>query len=96
MNLQPTDDRLVIRPVEKDEKSAGGILLPDSAKEQEARGEVIAVGPGKRLESGETRPMAIKVGQEVVYGKYAGTEVELNGEKVMIVREDDVMAIVSK
>lgn len=94
MNLRPTEDRVVVRPMDKEETSAGGIVLPDSAKQQEARGQVVAVGPGKRLDSGEARAVSLKVGDDVVYGKYAGTEVEFEGESLKILREDDVVAVI--
>ena len=92
MALKPLDDRVVVKPLEAEEKSAGGIVLPDSAKEKPQRGKVLFVGPGKLLDSGERAEMAVKKGDEVLYGKYAGTEIKVDGEEVMILRESDILA----
>ena len=92
MALKPLDDRVVVKPLEAEEKSAGGIVLPDSAKEKPQRGKVVVVGPGKLLDSGERAEMAVKKGDEVLYGKYAGTEIKVDGEEVMILRESDILA----
>jgi len=97
MNLKPLYDRVVLRPVEEERTTASGIVIPDSASaEKPMKGEVIAVGSGRWTDSGELRPVAVKVGDNVIYGKFAGTEVKLPGEegKVVIMREDDVMAVV--
>ncbi|HEY4732492.1 MAG TPA: co-chaperone GroES [Gammaproteobacteria bacterium] len=94
MNIRPLHDRAVIRRMEEERKSAGGIVIPDTATEKPVRGEVVAVGKGKILESGEIRPLDIRVGDKVLFGKYAGTEVRLNGEELLVMREDDIMAIV--
>ena len=94
MNIRPLHDRAVIRRMEEERKSAGGIVIPDTATEKPVRGEVVAVGKGKILESGEIRPLDIRVGDKVLFGKYAGTEVMLNGEELLVMREDDIMAIV--
>jgi len=91
--LQPLGDRVVIRPIERGEVSRGGIILPDTAKEKPQEGEVIAVGPGKMGDDGERMTMSVKVGDKVLYAKYAGTEVELDDEKLLIMHESDVMAI---
>jgi len=91
--LQPLGDRVVIRPIERGEVSRGGIILPDTAKEKPQEGEVIAVGPGKMGDDGERTTMSVKVGDKVLYAKYAGTEVELDDEKLLIMHESDVMAI---
>ncbi|MFP5464948.1 MAG: co-chaperone GroES [Gammaproteobacteria bacterium] len=96
MNIRPLHDRVVIRRMEEERKSAGGIVLPDSATEKPIQGEVLAVGPGKTLDNGEVRKLQVKVGDKVLFGKYSGTEVKLNmGDKeVLIMREDDLMGIV--
>ena len=92
MALKPLDDRVVVKPLEAEDKSAGGIVLPDSAKEKPQRGKIVVVGPGKLLDSGERAEMAVKKGDEVLYGKYAGTEIKVDGEEVMILRESDILA----
>ncbi len=89
---RPLDDRVVVVPLEAEEKTAGGIVLPDSAKEKPQRGKVIAVGPGKLLESGKRGELSVAVGDEVIYGKYSGTDIEIHGEDVKILRETDVLA----
>jgi chaperonin GroES len=94
MKIRPLHDRAVIRRMEEERKSAGGIVIPDTATEKPIRGEVVAVGNGKILENGDTRPMDIRVGDKVLFGKYAGTEVKVNGEELLVMREDDIMAVV--
>jgi len=94
MNIRPLHDRAVIRRVEEETTSAGGIFLPDSAKEKPSRGEVIAVGNGKILDSGDVRPLDVKVGDTVLFGKYSGTEIKIGDEELVVMREDDIMAIV--
>jgi len=94
MNIRPLHDRAVIRRMEEERKSSGGIVIPDSATEKPVRGEVVAVGNGKILENGDIRPLDIHVGDKVLFGKYAGTEVKLNGEDLLVMREDDIMAVV--
>jgi chaperonin GroES len=94
VKIQPIDDRVVVEQVEAEEKTAGGIVLPDSAREKPQRGKVIATGPGKLLDSGERGTMSVKVGDEVFYGKYAGTEIEIDGNEVVILRESDILAII--
>lgn len=96
MNIRPLHDRVVIRRMEEERKSAGGIVLPDSATEKPIQGEVLAVGPGKTLDNGDVRKLQVKVGDKVLFGKYSGTEVKLNmGDKeVLIMREDDLMGII--
>jgi chaperonin GroES len=96
MNIRPLHDRVVIRRMEEERKSAGGIVLPDSATEKPIQGEVLAVGPGKILDNGEVRHLQVKVGDKVLFGKYAGTEVKLSlGDKeVLVMREDDLMGII--
>jgi chaperonin GroES len=91
------DDRVLVEPCEAEEKTAGGIVLPDTAQEKPQRGKVIAVGPGKLLEkTGERGRMCVKKGDEVFYGKYAGTEVELHGDEYVIVKESDILAVVER
>ena len=92
VNIRPLDDRVVVEPVEAEETTAGGIVLPDSAKERPQRGKVVAIGPGKLLESGERGELSIGVGDEVIYGKYGGTDIELDGADVKILRESDILA----
>ena len=92
MNLNPLDDRVVIEPLEAEETTAGGIVLPDAAKEKSQRGKVLAVGPGKLLDSGERSPIGVAVGDEVLFGKYGGTEIEVEGKDVKILREADILA----
>ena len=94
LNLRPLDDRVVIQQSEAEEKTAGGIVLPDTAKEKPQRGTVLAVGPGKLLDSGNRGPLCVKAGDTVLYGKYSGTEVELSGTKYYVLRESDILAIV--
>ena len=92
MDLKPLDDRIVVKPLEAEEMTAGGIVLPDAAKEKPQRGEVIAVGPGKLLDSGERCECGVAVGDEVLFGKYGGTEIEVDGVEVKILRESDILA----
>ena len=92
LKLKPLADRVVCQRDEADETTAGGIVLPDSAKEKPQRGKVVAVGPGKLLDSGERAEISVAVGDEVIYGKYGGTEIEVNGEEVKILRESDILA----
>ncbi len=94
MKLRPLGDRLVVEPVEQEERTAGGIILPETAKEKPQQGNVLAVGPGRRDGDGKHVPMDVKVGDRVLYAKYAGTEVKLDGQKLLILRESDVLAIV--
>jgi chaperonin GroES len=95
MKLRPLHDRIVVRRAAEETKSAGGIVIPDSAsKEKPVEGEVMAVGPGKTLENGSVHAMHVKVGDKVIFGKYAGTEVKIDGEDLVVMREDDVMAVV--
>ena len=96
INLNPLDDRVVIKRLEAEDKTAGGIVLPDSAKEKPQKGEVMAVGPGKLLDSGQRADMSLKKGDEVWYGKYSGTEIKIDGDPYVLVRESDVLAVVEK
>jgi chaperonin GroES len=94
MKLRPLHDRVVIKRQEEERKSAGGILIPDNATEKPIRGKVIAVGNGKILEDGKQRPLDVKVGDIVLFGKYSGTEVKMDGEELVVMREDDIMAVI--
>jgi chaperonin GroES len=96
VNLRPLDDRVVVEPLEAEERTAGGIVLPDTAKEKPQRGTVLAVGPGKLLDSGERGDLSVAIGDEVIFGKYAGTDIELDGREVKILRETDILAKVIK
>ena len=96
INLKPLEDRIVVQPLEAEEMTAGGLYLPDTAKEKPQRGTVIAIGPGKTLDSGERAPMSVAVGDEVIYGKYSGSDIEVDGNEVKILRESDVLAKVVK
>ena len=92
MTLNPLDDRVVVQPLQAEETTAGGIVLPDTAKEKPQRGKVVAVGPGRLLDSGERCAVSVSVGDEVLFGKYGGTEIEVEGEEVKILRESDILA----
>jgi len=94
MKIKPLHDRAVIRRLEDQRTSPGGIVIPDSAAEKPIRGEVIAIGKGKILENGDVRPMDVKVGDKVLFGKYAGTEIKVDGEELVVMREDDIMAVI--
>ena len=96
MSIRPLYDRVVVRRLEDERTSAGGIVIPDSAAEKPMRGEIIAIGSGKALDNGTVRPLTVKVGDVVLFGKYTGTEVKIQGEEVVVMREDDIMAIVGK
>ncbi len=94
MNIRPLHDRIVIRRMEEELTSAGGIVLPGSATEKPVRGEVVAAGNGKILDSGEKRPLDVKVGDKVLFGKYAGTEIKVDSEELLVMREEDVVAVI--
>ncbi|MDZ4261802.1 MAG: co-chaperone GroES [Pseudomonadota bacterium] len=94
MNIRPLHDRVVVRRMEEERTSAGGIFIPDSAAEKPVRGEVIAAGNGKILENGDKRPLDVKVGDQVLFGKYAGTEIKVEGETLLVMREDDIVAVI--
>jgi chaperonin GroES len=95
MNLKPLHDRLIVRPAAPEEMTKGGIILPDTAKEKPQQGEVVAVGEGKHDEGGKLVPMSVKAGDTVLYGKYSGTEISVDGEDLLIMRETDVFAVVA-
>ncbi len=94
MNIKPLGERIVIKVLESEEKTKSGIVLPDTAKEKPQMGEILAVGSGKTLENGQKVPMEVKVGDKVLFAKYAGTEVKLDGEEYMVLKESDVLAII--
>jgi chaperonin GroES len=94
--LKPLADRVVVRPSKAEEKTKGGIIVPDTAKEKPVWGEVIAAGPGRVSDEGKTIPLEVKVGDKVLYGKYSGTEVTIDGEELLIMRESDIFAIMPK
>jgi chaperonin GroES len=92
IKIRPLDDRVVVEPIEAEETTAGGIVLPDTAKEKPQRGVVVAVGPGKLLDNGQRGELSVAVGDEVIYGKYGGSDIEINGDEVKILRESDILA----
>ncbi|GIW97311.1 MAG: 10 kDa chaperonin 1 [Pirellulaceae bacterium] len=92
IKIRPLDDRVVVQPVEAEETTAGGIVLPDTAREKPQRGTVVAVGPGRLLDNGERAPLSLAIGDQVIYGKYGGSDVEVNGQEYKILRENDVLA----
>lgn len=95
MNLQPLHDRVLVRRIEQDEKTAGGIIIPDTAKEKPQQGEVLAVGPGARDEAGKALPMSVKPGDVILFGKWSGTEVKLDGEELLVMKESDIIGIIT-
>lgn len=94
MKIKPLHDRAVVRRLDEDRTTPGGIVIPDSAAEKPVRGEVVAVGKGKVLDNGDVRPMDVKVGDKVLFGKYSGTEIKLDGKELVVMREDDIMAVI--
>jgi chaperonin GroES len=96
MKFRPLHDRVVVRRIEAEEKSAGGIIIPDTAKEKPSQGEVIAVGPGGRDESGKLIPIDVREGDRVLFGKWSGTEVKIDGEELLIMKESDIMGIIDE
>jgi chaperonin GroES len=94
MNIRPLHDRVVVRRLEEERTTAGGIVIPDTATEKPIQGEVIAVGKGKILDNGEQRPLDVKVGDRILFGKYSGTEVKLDGKEFLVMREDDIMGVI--
>jgi chaperonin GroES len=96
MNLKPLGDRVIVKPMEAEEKTKGGIILPDTAKEKPIEGTIVAAGPGKVSDDGKTIKMEVKVGDKVLYGKYSGTEVTVEGDEYLIMRESDIFAIIEK
>ena len=94
MNIRPLQDRVILKRMEEESTSAGGIVIPDSAAEKPSRGEIIAAGKGKRLESGDVVPLDVKVGDTVLFGKYSGAEVKVNGDDLLVMREEDIMGVI--
>jgi len=95
MNIRPLHDRVIVRRMEEERTSAGGIVIPDSATEKPQQGEVVAVGNGKILENGEVRPLDVKVGDKVLFSKYGGTEIKIEGEELLVMREDDITGVIT-
>jgi len=93
MKIRPLHDRVIVRRTEEERTSPGGIVIPDTAAEKPIQGEITAVGNGKILDSGEVRPLDVKVGDKVLFGKYSGTEVKIDGEELLVMKEDDIMAV---
>ena len=96
MNLRPLQDRIIVKRVEEETKTAGGLFIPETAKEKPQRGEIVAAGNGKKTEDGKVLPLDVKIGDIVLFGKYAGTEIKIDGEEHLILREDDIMGIIEK
>jgi chaperonin GroES len=96
VKIRPLHDRVVVRRLEEERKTPGGIVIPDTAKEKPVQGEVVAVGTGKILEDGKVRPLDVKVGDKILFGKYSGTEVKLGTEELLVMREEDIMGVVEK
>ena len=95
MNFRPLHDRVVVRRLEEDERTAGGIIIPETAKEKPMQGEVIAVGPGERNEQGKVTPLDVKAGDRILFGKWSGTEVKMDGEELLIMKESDIMGVIT-
>ncbi len=96
MKLRPLHDRVIVKRLEEEKKSAGGIIIPDNAAEKPVKGEVIAVGAGKKADDGKTIAMDVKVGDTILFGKYSGSEVKVDGQDLLVMREDDIMAVFTK
>jgi chaperonin GroES len=94
MKIRPLHDRVIVKRLESETKSAGGIVIPDSAAEKPVQGKVVAVGKGKILEDGNVRPLDVKIGDKILFGKYSGTEVKVDGDELVVMREEDVMAVI--
>ena len=94
MNIRPLHDRIIVKRMEEERMSAGGIVIPDSATEKPSKGEVVAVGNGKQLDNGEVRALDVKPGGQILFGKYSGTEVKVDGDDLLVMKEDDVMAVI--
>ena len=94
MNIRPLHDRVLVKPLDAEEKTAGGIIIPDTAKEKPMKGRVVAAGPGVRGEDGKLNPLDVKKGDEILYGKWSGTEVKLDGDELLIMKESDIMGII--
>jgi len=96
MKIKPLHDRVLVQRLEEEEKTKGGIIIPDTAKEKPIEGKVIAVGKGRTLENGEVKPLEVKEGDRVLFGKYAGTEIKIEGEEYLMMREDDILGIIEE
>jgi chaperonin GroES len=96
MKIRPLQDRVMVKRLEEEQKTAGGIIIPDTAKEKPQKGEIVAAGPGKRNEDGKVQPLDVKKGDKVLFSKYAGTEIKVEGEELLIMREDDIMGVIEK
>ncbi|HEY0525696.1 MAG TPA: co-chaperone GroES [Stellaceae bacterium] len=96
MKFRPLHDRVVIRRIEQEQKTAGGIIIPDTAKEKPMEGEVLAVGPGARGEDGKVQPLDVKVGDRVLFGKWSGTEIKIDGEELIVMKESDIMGVIEQ
>jgi chaperonin GroES len=94
MKIRPLQDRVIVKRLEEEQKTAGGIIIPDTAKEKPQKGEIIAAGPGKRQEDGRLQPLDIRIGDKVLFSKYAGTEIKVEGEELLMMREDDIMGVI--
>ena len=95
MNLKPLNDRVLVKRLESEDKTAGGLYIPDTAKEKPSKGEVMAVGSGKVADDGKAIPMTVKAGDKVLFSKYAGTEIKIDGDEYLVMREDDILAIIA-
>ena len=96
MKIRPLQDRVIVKRIAEEEKTKGGIIIPDTAKEKPQEGKVVAVGKGKVLEDGKVRPLDVKVGDRILFGKYGGNEVKVDGEELLVLREEDIMAVIEK
>jgi len=96
MSLRPLQDRIIVKRLEEESKTAGGLFIPETAKEKPQRGEIVAAGKGKKTEEGKVLPLDVKVGDKVLFGKYSGTEIKMDGEELLIMREDDLLAVIEK
>ena len=96
MKFRPLHDRVVVRRIEEDEKTSGGIIIPETAKEKPMQGEVLAVGPGERNEKGQITPLDVKAGDRILFGKYSGTEVKMDGDELLIMKESDIMGVLEE
>lgn len=94
MKIRPLQDRVIVKRLEEEQKTAGGIIIPDTAKEKPQKGEIVAAGPGKKTEDGKVMPLDIKAGDKVLFSKYAGTEIKVEGEELLMMREDDIMGVI--
>jgi chaperonin GroES len=96
MNIRPLQDRLIVKRIEEETKTAGGLIIPDTAKEKPQMGEIVAAGNGKKTDDGKVLPLDVKVGDKVLFGKYAGTEIKVEGQEFLMMREDDILGVVEK